>query len=80
MLDTVCTENDAMSLSNIFKPWLLDCSTDIEHLHLFLPSCLGDTPITLKCDLQGSIIDPLCLANIGKKFVSSLCGKGMPTF
>ena len=70
MLDVMCTENDVLSLNNIFKQWLLDCSTDSEHLHLSLPGCLGDTPVTIKCDLQGRIIDPLSLPSIGDKFVS----------
>ena len=70
MLDIVSADNDVLSLSNVFKQWLTDCSTDSEHLHLCLPACLGDTPVTLKCDLQGTIIDPQCLSTLGETFVS----------
>lgn len=69
MLDFVSTDNDPLSLSNVFKHWLMDCSTDSEHLHLSLPACLGDTPLTLKCDLYVTIIDPQCLSNLGEIFV-----------
>lgn len=70
MLDIVCSENDPVSLCNVFKHWLLDCSTDTEHLNLCLPACLGDTPIILKCDLQERLINPMCLPHAGEKFVS----------
>ena len=70
MLDIVRSENDPTSLCNVFKHWLLDCSTDTEHLSLCLPACLGDTPIILKCDLQERLINPACLARAGEKFVS----------
>ena len=70
MLDIARAENDVVSLCNTLKHWILDCSTDCEHLHLCLPACLGDTPIIVKCDLQGRLIDPGCLPLIGEKFVS----------
>lgn len=70
MLDIVRSENDPTSLCNVFKHWLLDCSTDTEHLKLSLPACLGDTPIILKCDLQERLINPACLPGAGEKFVS----------
>ena len=71
MMDIVHSDNDTLSLSNVFKTWLLDCSTDTQHLVLTLPpSSLGDPPLTLKCDLQDRIIDPHSLVNAGEKFVS----------
>ena len=69
ILDILCTDNDVLSLCNVFKNWLHDCSTDSEHVNLTLPACLGDAPIILKCDLQGMCIDPSCLPVIGEKFV-----------
>ena len=70
MLDVMTAENDVLSLRTVFKQWLVDCSTDTEHLCLSLPACLGDRPVTLKCDLQERIIDPTSLSAFGEKFVS----------
>jgi hypothetical protein len=70
MLDVVHTDNDVLSLSAVFRQWLRDSSTDTEHLHLSLPAALGDTPLTLKCDLQTRIIDPSSsLPSVGESFV-----------
>ena len=69
MMDIVHSDNDVLSLSNVFKGWLADCSTDTEHLHLLLPARLREPPLTLKCDLQDRIIDPHSLLNTGEKFV-----------
>ena len=70
MLDVISTSNDVISLRNVLKQWLLDCSTDSEHLHLCLPACLGDTNVILKCDLQDRLINPSSIPIVGHHFVS----------
>ena len=70
MMDIMCAGSDVMNLCNVFKHWLLDCSTDNEHLHLSLPACLGDTPVVLKCDLQDRLINPVCIPIVREEFVS----------
>ena len=66
VVDVVTVDNDSMSLCNTFKQWLLDCSTDSEHVHIKLP---GDTSLVLKCDLQDRVINPLNIPSVGDHFV-----------
>lgn len=80
MLEVVSIDNDVLNLQSVFQGWLRDCSTDSEHLHLFLPPTLQgltgsdglSSQLSLKCDLHERLMDPLLLGGgIGQKFVSA---------
>ena len=70
ILDLTSTDNDVLSLQNIFKTWLHDCGTDSEHLHLSLPPSHGDLALTIKCDMQERLLDPCSIPPLGQHFVS----------
>ncbi|CAH3104454.1 unnamed protein product [Pocillopora meandrina] len=74
LVDVVSLGKDVLSFENFFKIWLLDSSTDQEHLRIILPSAFtqdseGDhsqdnvteTSLTLKCDLHECLLDPFHL-------------------
>ena len=68
---TTCT-NDLISLQNLFKTWFHDCSTDSEHLQIFLPPSLSSNQtILLKCDLHERMLHPSTLSTFTKNFVST---------
>ena len=80
-MDLVSIENDVLSLQNVFRGWLHDCSTDKEHLHLILPSPEGEAErgpsgsenvegLVLKCDIQERVLDPSVFGALGQQFVS----------
>ena len=69
ILDLTSIDNDVLSLQNVFKCWLHDCSTDSEHLHLTLPASFGGRALTLKCDMQERLLDPITIPPLGQHFV-----------
>ncbi|XP_075931136.1 meiosis 1 arrest protein [Petromyzon marinus] len=64
LIDVQTLEGSTVVLEGFFRSWLHDCETDWEHLHLILPSALsgggimGQKRITLKCDIQETILNP----------------------
>ncbi|XP_022802610.1 meiosis 1 arrest protein-like [Stylophora pistillata] len=74
LVDVVSLGKDVLSFENFFKIWLLDRSTDQEHLRIILPGAFtqdseGDqsqdnvteTSLSLKCDLHECLLDPFHL-------------------
>ena len=66
-MDVVTVDNDVLSLEATFKGWLQDCGTDVEHLHIVLPSPLtqmeGGDEVVIKCDLHERVLSPLSLTS-----------------
>ncbi|CAN0262775.1 unnamed protein product [Lampetra fluviatilis] len=63
LIDVQTLEGSTVVLEGFFRSWLHDCETDWEHLHLIFPSALsgggmGQKRITLKCDIQETILNP----------------------
>ena len=70
VFDVIGCTNDVPSLQSLFKTWLYDCSTDVEHIQIVLPSSsagvvtggrVNDNKIIIKCDVWERMLDPLCL-------------------
>ncbi|XP_074612698.1 meiosis 1 arrest protein-like [Acropora palmata] len=76
LVDVISLEKDVLSFENFFKTWLIDGSTDQEHLRLTLPSAftqetdsgsdqlsqeMVNTGLILKCDLHECMLDPFHL-------------------
>ncbi|XP_027045665.1 meiosis 1 arrest protein-like [Pocillopora damicornis] len=61
LVDVVSLGKDVLSFENFFKIWLLDSSTDQEHLRIILPNNVTETSLTLKCDLHECLMDPFHL-------------------
>ncbi|XP_068708098.1 meiosis 1 arrest protein-like [Montipora foliosa] len=76
LVDVISLEKDVLSFQNFFKSWLIDGSTDQEHLQLTLPNAFAqdndsgsdqlsqetvNTGLTLKCDLHECMLDPFHL-------------------
>ena len=60
-MDVVTVDNDVINLEALFKGWLQDCSTDVEHLHILLPSPMegGEgEEVVIKCDLHERVLSP----------------------
>ncbi|KAK7484810.1 hypothetical protein BaRGS_00023984 [Batillaria attramentaria] len=59
LVDFIHLEADDASLQRFFYTWLLDSSSDTEHLHLVLPPPSPvDERLTIKCDLVERIVNP----------------------
>ncbi|CAH1785727.1 unnamed protein product [Owenia fusiformis] len=56
IVDTISLEHDKMCLENFFKGWLLDTSTDSEHVHIILQQEKGS--LIVKCDIQERLLNP----------------------
>ncbi|XP_076026911.1 meiosis 1 arrest protein [Genypterus blacodes] len=55
-------ENSVTAIEMVLKAWLHEQGGDREHLHLQLPSAVGNpNPVCLKCDLQERLISPTLL-------------------
>lgn len=66
LVDIVNLEADALSLQNFFTSWLLDSSTESEHLHIILPALVNDEKnVVIKCDLRERILNPAQLPFYG---------------
>ena len=70
VFDVLRCTNDVPSLQSLFKTWLYDCSTDVEHIQIVLPSSSStvtggrvndDNRIIIKCDVWERMLDPSCL-------------------
>ncbi|XP_060077619.1 meiosis 1 arrest protein-like [Ylistrum balloti] len=59
LVDVVHLDTDPLCLQNFFSSWLIDSSTDSEHLHIILPPALtANTDVVIKCDLHERLINP----------------------
>ncbi|XP_069131914.1 meiosis 1 arrest protein-like isoform X1 [Argopecten irradians] len=59
LVDVIKLDTDPLCLQNFFSSWLIDSSTDSEHLHIVLPPGLTDTTdIIIQCDLHERMINP----------------------
>ncbi|XP_033751890.1 meiosis 1 arrest protein-like [Pecten maximus] len=59
LVDVVHLDTDPLCLQNFFSAWLIDSSTDSEHLHIVLPSVFtANTDVVIKCDLHERMINP----------------------
>ncbi|KAL8618556.1 hypothetical protein ACOMHN_021825 [Nucella lapillus] len=59
IMDIVHLDTDRSSLQKFVYTWLLDSSSDSEHLHLMLPPASPvDGDLSLKCDIVERIINP----------------------
>ncbi|CAG2245782.1 unnamed protein product [Mytilus edulis] len=66
LVEVVNLDPDALSLQNFFNTWLLDSSTDSEHLHIILPALQTDEKsVVIKCDLRERILNPAQLPFYG---------------
>ena len=76
---TSCT-NDTPSLQSFFKTWIHDCSTDIEHMQLLLPTSSSSSSsgadgniIIIKCDVWERMLDLSSLPITFSKNLVSVC-------
>lgn len=59
VMDVVTVDNDVITLETLFKGWLQDCGTDVEHLHILLPGGEGEgEEVIIKCDLHERVLNP----------------------
>ncbi|OWF49024.1 meiosis 1 arrest protein-like [Mizuhopecten yessoensis] len=59
IVDVIHLDIDPLCLQNFFSSWLIDSSTDSEHLHIVLPPAFtGNTDLVIKCDLHEKMLNP----------------------
>lgn len=80
MFDVTSCTNDAPSLQSFFKTWIHDCSTDIEHVQLLLPTSSSSSSsgadsniIIIKCDVWERMLDVSSLPITFSKNLVSVC-------
>ncbi|XP_019850609.1 PREDICTED: meiosis 1 arrest protein-like [Amphimedon queenslandica] len=87
VFDVIRCTNDVPSLQGLFKTWLYDCSTDVEHIQIVLPSSSAgvvtgarvndENRIIIKCDVWERMLDPSCLPTAFSKNLTIQTGSSV---